>query len=134
MSSGDKIPPRRSGPYGRHGVMRDMNTLRAGWCVVVTLLALAWGARAEEAAWAERAVSADGAALPAGAVWFRAYVKVPDAMAGGDDTVDLWRDSMTMTLRDLPGPVVVMLNGRTILETKDGPADAPRRFKVPKGI
>ena len=60
---------------------------------------------------------------------------VPDNMAGaGPAGADLWRDSMTLTLRSLPGPVVVFLNGQKIIEARDIPAEQPRRFKVPKGI
>ena len=86
--------------------------------------------------WRERAVAAEQATpLPPGAVWFRSWLKVPDNIAGaGPSGADLWRDSMTLTLQGLPGPVVVFLNGQKIIEARDIPADTPRRFKVPKGI
>jgi len=40
---------------------------------------------------------------------------------------------MTVTLQDLAGPVVLSINGRTLVETQDIPAHQPRRFKVPRG-
>ncbi|MCC6235196.1 MAG: hypothetical protein IT580_21310, partial [Verrucomicrobiales bacterium] len=101
----------------------------AGW--------LAWGpdrvVAADAGAWNRWAVSSTNTmVLPTAPVWFRAWIRVPDAMAGMSGP-DLWRDSMTMTLRGLPGPVVVMINGRRILETRDISATEPRRFKVPRG-
>ena len=71
-------------------------------------------------------------ALPAGPVWFRSWIKVPDNMAGNSGP-DLWRDSMTMTVQDLPGPVTVFVNGRRILDARDVPATRPLRFKLPRG-
>ncbi|HUF64091.1 MAG TPA: PVC-type heme-binding CxxCH protein [Verrucomicrobiales bacterium] len=71
--------------------------------------------------------------LPDGPAWFRAWLKVPDALVDPAQS-DLWRDSMTLTLQDLPGSVAVFLNGKTIIETRDVPAEEPRRFKAPKGI
>ncbi|MBL9129231.1 MAG: hypothetical protein JNL97_16395, partial [Verrucomicrobiales bacterium] len=83
--------------------------------------------------WAVRPLaSAESPALPPSPVWFRAWLQVPDNMAG-DSGPDLWRDSMTVTLRDLPGPVTLLLNGRTLVETHDIPEGQPRRFKVPRG-
>src|SRR5687767_5331635 len=91
---------------------------------------------AESAMWQERAVSPEqNLPLSPGPVWFRSWLKVPDNMAGaGPAGADLWRDSMTLTLRDLPGPVAVFLNGQKIFETRDVAAEKPQRFKVPKGI
>jgi len=91
---------------------------------------------AETAVWQERPLAAEQATpLPAGAVWFRAWLKVPDNMAGaGTPGADLWRDSMSLTLRDLPGPVVVFLNGQKFIETRDVAAAKPQRFKVPNGL
>ena len=91
---------------------------------------------AESGVWEERAVAVQQATpLPAGTVWFRSWLKVPDNMAGaGAAGADLWRDSMTLTLRNLPGPVVVFLNGQKIIETRDVAVDKPQRFKVPKGV
>jgi putative heme-binding domain-containing protein len=90
-------------------------------------------AEAPPARWQDRPVGATNAPnLPATPVWFRAWLKVPDNMAGNSGP-DLWRDSMTVTLRHLPGPVVLTINGRTIVETRDVPESEPRRFKVPRG-
>lgn len=94
------------------------------------------GGAAAAAEWVERPVGTTHAvtlpSLPATTVWLRSWLRVPDAMAGMSGT-DLWRDSMTLTLEDLPGPVMVLLNGRPIVEAKDIPAGAPQRFKVPRG-
>ncbi|MDB6040461.1 MAG: putative rane-bound dehydrogenase domain protein [Verrucomicrobiales bacterium] len=86
--------------------------------------------------WQERSVGTNQpASLPPAAVWFRAWLKVPDNLTGpGPAGSDLWRDSMTLTLQDLPGPVVIFLNGQKIIETRDIPMERPRRFKVPKGF
>jgi putative heme-binding domain-containing protein len=73
-----------------------------------------------------------GVPLAAGPIWLRSWLKVPDNMVDASGS-DLWRDSMTLTLQNLPGPVVVFLNGQKIIETRDIP-DEPRRFKVPKNI
>src|ERR1041384_5668370 len=63
--------------------------------------------------WEERAVAAERATrLPAAAVWFRSWLKVPDNMAGaGPAGADPLPDSMTLTLPGLPGPTRVFLNG-----------------------
>ena len=83
--------------------------------------------------WQERGVALEpGPPLPAGPVWLRSWLKVPDNMVEAAGS-DLWRDSMTLTLQNLPGPVSVFLNGQKIIETRDIP-DEPRRFKVPKNI
>jgi len=110
-----------------------------GWRRALLLWALMAGAAALSGAdplpegWREQAVGPGAAALPAGPVWMRAWMQVPDALAG-DSGPDLWRDSMTLTLGSLPGPVEVFLNGRRILSTRDLPPGEFRRFKVPKGI
>ena len=104
---------------------------RLAWIAFVCVFCA--GARAEDA-WQERAVGGENAKpLPAGLVWLRAWLRVPDNMTGTSGA-ELWRDSMSLTLQNLPGPVIVFLNGQKIIETKDIPADKPRRFKVPKGI
>jgi putative membrane-bound dehydrogenase-like protein len=82
--------------------------------------------------WRERAVTLAPAGLPAGPVWLRSWLKVPDNMVDPAGS-DLWRDSMTLTLQHLPGDVSVSLNGVEIIRAVDLP-DEPRRFKVPKGI
>jgi putative heme-binding domain-containing protein len=108
---------------------------QAGWTAILFAL-LGTSARSADApsvTWQNRPVGATNAgALPASPVWFRAWLKVPDNMAG-DSGPDLWRDSMTVTLRNLPGPVSLTINGRTIVETRDVPEAEPRRFKVPRG-
>jgi putative membrane-bound dehydrogenase-like protein len=72
--------------------------------------------------------------LPASTVWLRSWMRVSENMTGLSGGDDLWRNSMSLTLQSIPGPVTVFLNGQKIIETRDIPADAPRRFKVPKGI
>lgn len=105
-------------------------TLAAFACL---LCADARGAETPAAAWQELVVTAKQAiALPKGPVWFRAYLRVPDNMTGTSGP-ELWRDSMSLTLERLPGPVSVFLNGQKIIDTRDI-EDKPRRFKVPKGI
>jgi putative heme-binding domain-containing protein len=65
-------------------------------------------------------------------VWLRAYVQVPDNMAVPAEK-DLFRDSVTLALRGVPGRVTVFLNGRQIIA--HGPlGEEWRRFKVPKDI
>lgn len=96
------------------------------------LCALSRGGENPADAWQERAVGAQ-AAVPPGPVWLRAWLRVPENMTGTSGP-ELWRDSMSLTLQNLPGPVSVFLNGQKIIETRDIPADKPRRFKVPKGI
>ena len=93
----------------------------------------AWAAESGSDPWREQVVGPGAPDLPGGPVWLRAWLRVPDSMAG-DSGPDLWRDSMTLTLGALPGPVEVFLNGRRIVATRDLPADTLRRFKVPKGI
>src|SRR5262245_3299194 len=96
----------------------------------------AGAAESDAGVWEPRAVATTQATpLPPQTVWFRAWLKVPDNLVGaGPDGPDLWRDSMTLTLRDLPGPIAVFLNGREIITTRDVRAEQPQRFKVPKGI
>ncbi|MCW5559757.1 MAG: hypothetical protein KIT22_18225, partial [Verrucomicrobiae bacterium] len=102
------------------------------WALVAGMTALR-AADSLPAEWREQAVGPRAAPLPAGPVWMRAWMQVPDSMAG-DSGPDLWRDSMTLTLGSLPGPVEVFLNGRRIISTGDLPSGELRRFKVPKGI
>ena len=97
------------------------------------LILLLWGSVAWGADWAEQSVGPGSGTVPADPLWLRAWLKVPDSITG-DSGPDLWRDSMTLTLGSLPGPVEVFLNGRRILATADIPAGELQRFKVPKGI
>jgi putative membrane-bound dehydrogenase-like protein len=65
-------------------------------------------------------------------VWLRAYVQVPDNMVVPAEK-DLFRDSVILALRGVPGHVTVFLNGQQICA--HGPlGEEWRRFKVPKGI
>ena len=83
--------------------------------------------------WQSRGLALEpGVPLASGPVWLRSWLKVPDNMVDASGS-DLWRDSMTLTLQNLPGPVSVFLNGQKIIETQDIP-NGPRRFKVPKNI
>jgi putative membrane-bound dehydrogenase-like protein len=78
--------------------------------------------------------SAESKPLLAGPVWLRAWLRVPENMTGTTGGSELWRESVTLSLQDIPGPVSVLLNGQKIIESRDIPADKSRRFKVPKGI
>ncbi|MSU34439.1 MAG: c-type cytochrome [Pedosphaera sp.] len=97
---------------------------------------LAAAAESPSGMWQERSIGAERATpLPAETVWFRSWLRLPDDMTGpGPSGPDLWRDSMTLTLQGVPGPVIVFLNGIKIIEGRDLPIEKPRRFKVPKGI
>ncbi|RYD36934.1 MAG: hypothetical protein EOP87_04570 [Verrucomicrobiaceae bacterium] len=88
------------------------------------------------AEWAPRPIpSAEKIAGPEEPLWYRAHLKVAKSLVDpSSDTKDLWRESMTLALQDIPGPFKVYLNGRVIVEAKDAAADAPVRFKVPKDI
>ncbi len=68
-----------------------------------------------------------------GPVWLRCFVRVPDDMVTPQEK-DLWRDSITLSLGGIGGPVSVWLNGTKIAEAEALPAGERRRFKVPKGI
>ncbi|MFO1459057.1 MAG: PVC-type heme-binding CxxCH protein [Verrucomicrobiota bacterium] len=100
---------------------------------VAGLAALLLGGTAWGAEWVEMAAGSSAGNLPSAPVWFRSWLKVPDSITG-DSGPDLWRDSMTLTLGSLPGPVEVFLNGRRILATENIPSGELRRFKVPKGV
>lgn len=94
---------------------------------------------AQSPSWQARAVSKpstpEDKPLSPGTHWFRAWLQVPDNMAGaGPQGPDLWRDSMTFTLQHLAGPVAVYLNGEKWIEGQDIGVDQPQRFKVPKGL
>lgn len=97
------------------------------------LLLLPLHAAESPADWQEQRVGPDAPALPANPVWLRAWLRVPDSLTG-DSGPDLWRDSMTLTLGSLPGPVEVFLNGRKIIGVTNLPDGQLRRFKVPKGL
>jgi putative membrane-bound dehydrogenase-like protein len=97
---------------------------------LVTLHAAAAEASAE---WTAQSVGPGAPLLPAHPVWLRAWLRVPDSITG-DSGPDLWRDSMTLTLGSLPGPVEVFLNGRSVIAVTNLPEGQLRRFKVPKGI
>jgi putative membrane-bound dehydrogenase-like protein len=118
---------------------RILQAAMVGHVISASVLSLGRPARAAESdagVWETRAVATTQATrLPPQTIWFRAWLKVPDNLVGaGPDGPDLWRDSMTLTLRDLPGPIAVFLNGREIITTRDVRAEQPQRFKVPKGI
>lgn len=83
------------------------------------------------AEWKPQAVPSEASAVSGEHVWLRAYAKVPMPWAKPQEK-DLYRDSMTLALRDIPGPFVVWLNGQKVVEGKSVGADANQRFKVPK--
>jgi putative heme-binding domain-containing protein len=65
--------------------------------------------------------------------WLRCYFTVPDAMTSRAEK-DLWSDSVTLSVGDIPGPFSIWLNGQKIAEAASQPGTERRRFKVPKGI
>ena len=65
--------------------------------------------------------------------WLRCYLRVPDEMATPAEK-DLWRDSIMLSVGDVPGPFSVWLNGEKIAEALSVAPGERRRFKVPKGI
>ncbi len=93
---------------------------------------LAPGSGRGQELWQDRPVAAGPVALAAGPVWLRSWIMVPDNLVDPAGS-DLWRDSMTLTLQDLPGEISVFLNGVEIIKTSDLRHE-PRRFKVPKGF
>ncbi|MBX3742991.1 MAG: c-type cytochrome [Akkermansiaceae bacterium] len=88
------------------------------------------------AEWVLQPVPAKGQTFGAGQpLWYRAHLQVAKSLVDpSSDAKDLWRESMTLALQDIPGPFKVYLNGRMIVDAKDAAADAPVRFKVPKDI
>lgn len=107
--------------------------LAGGLLSLVLLVTLPAAAAEASAQWTAQSVGPGAPLLPAHPVWLRAWLRVPDSITG-DSGPDLWRDSMTLTLGSLPGPVEVFLNGRSILTVTNLPEGQLRRFKVPKGI
>jgi putative membrane-bound dehydrogenase-like protein len=99
-------------------------------------ISLACLASAEQGAWKAQPIPAGKNAAQAGKpLWYRAHLQVSKMLVDpSSDPKDLWRESMTLALQDIPGPFQVYLNGKLIVESKDAPADAPIRFKVPKDI
>ncbi|MEQ1859470.1 MAG: PVC-type heme-binding CxxCH protein [Chthoniobacteraceae bacterium] len=96
---------------------------------IVLLLLLVLDCRAAE--WKPQSIPGEAGAVSGERVWLRAYVKVPTQWAKPQEK-DLYRDSMTLALRDVPGPVVVWLNGEKIAEAASVRAEENQRFKVPK--
>ncbi len=66
-------------------------------------------------------------------VWLRCFIRVPDNMVTPAEK-DLWRDSMTLSLGGIRGPLAVWLNGQKIAAAPSLPEGERRRFKVPKDI
>ena len=85
------------------------------------------------AEWQPQPVPSEAGAVSGDRIWVRGYLQVPANWAK-PASKDLYRDSMTLTLRDIPAPFAVWLNGKKIVESGAIGAEAPRRFKVPKDI
>lgn len=96
-------------------------------------LVLSWPALAE---WTPRSIpSAEKITNPGKPLWYRAHLQVSKSLVDpSSDPKDLWRESMTLALQDIPGSFKVFLNGKLIVDSKDAAADAPTRFKVPKDV
>ncbi|HVJ46779.1 MAG TPA: PVC-type heme-binding CxxCH protein, partial [Luteolibacter sp.] len=103
---------------------------------IVVWLSIPCLAMADPPAWAPRSVPSAGKTAVAGKpLWYRAHLQVaPSLVDPSPDPKDLWRESMTFAVQDIPGPFRVFLNGRLIVESVDAGPDAPTRFKVPKDI
>ncbi|HYG74060.1 MAG TPA: PVC-type heme-binding CxxCH protein [Planctomycetota bacterium] len=110
--------------------MRSKCALALFWALLASVNGVA-GEAAEEL---RPVADAQAKPLPGVKVWLRAWLRVPENMTGSSGGSELWRESMSLTLQDLPGAFTVLLNGQKIIESRDIPADKPRRFKVPKGI
>ncbi|WP_367872997.1 PVC-type heme-binding CxxCH protein [Luteolibacter sp. Populi] len=91
---------------------------------------------ADDAAWEPRSIPAkDAQENPGEPLWYRAHLRVPASLVDPiDDTKDLWRESMTLALQDIPGRFKVTLNGIVIIESANADSAAPQRFKIPKDI
>lgn len=75
------------------------------------------------------------AAAPGAPLWYRAHLQVSAMLVDPDpEPKDLWRESMTLAFQDVRGPFKVFLNGQEIIAAPGADAQAPQRFKVPKGI
>ncbi len=64
---------------------------------------------------------------------YRCFLKVPDSMTSRS-AVDLWSDSIMLSVADLSVPFVIRLNGQGLAAGPSVPKTPRRRFKVPKGI
>lgn len=86
--------------------------------------------------WKPRSIpTKDGPDSSGEPLWYRAHLRVPASLVDPiDDTKDLWRESMTLALQDIPGPFKVTLNGIVIIESANADPAAPQRFKIPKDI
>jgi putative membrane-bound dehydrogenase-like protein len=95
-------------------------------------------AAAIAAEWKEQAAPSEASAVSGDRVWLRAYVKVPTNWAKpltakpDPGRSDLYRDSMTMTFRDVPGAFTLFINGQKAIEGGPVSAEANQRFKLPK--
>ncbi|RYD26340.1 MAG: hypothetical protein EOP86_26100, partial [Verrucomicrobiaceae bacterium] len=117
------------------GPARPPATAAAGLMLLMGL-AVCGQASAE---WLPRAIpSLAPASAPAAAagqpLHYRAHLKVSPSLVDRPDAKDLWRESMTLALQDIPGPFEVFLNGKLIIKSADVGAEAPKRFKVPPDI
>jgi len=88
------------------------------------------------AEWLPIRIAAEGKVHASGKpLWYRAHLQVAKGLVDPSaDPKDLWRESMTLALQDIPGPFKVFLNGKLIIESQGVAVDAPTRFKIPKDI
>lgn len=88
------------------------------------------------AEWLTRSIPSTVTAKETGKpLWYRAHLQVSKQLVDpSSDPKDLWRESMTLALQDIPGPFKVFLNGKVIVDSEGAAAEAPTRFKIPKDI
>ncbi len=91
-------------------------------------------ATARAAEWKPQGAPSEVSVVSGDRVWLRAYAQVPKQWANpiSGKTSDLYRESMTLALRDVPGPVVIWINGQKAFEAASVGAEENQRFKLPK--
>lgn len=99
--------------------------------VAVVVGSLFGSARAAE--WDVVKFDAQAAKTEPAAAWMRCFIRVPADMTSTAD-IDLWSDSVTLSLAGMPKPFEVYLNGKKIAAGDALPDEPRRRFKVPRGI
>src|SRR5579862_8890142 len=110
--------------------MNPRSPLQTATCAAFGLL-LSCSAWAE---WKQTPLPGSGETAPTGqAVWYRCFIRVPDAMAVPAEK-DLWRDSVLLNLGGISGPFQVLLDGKKIVDGRAIKPGERERFKVPKDI
>jgi len=99
--------------------------------ILLSLLAVSSLGFAAE--WVPQTAPSEASAVSGDRVWLRAYVQVPTNWAKPiEGRSDLYRDSMTLALRDVPGPIVAYINGQKFVDVPSVGGEENRRFKIPK--